>query len=331
MAQLRLFASLREIAGTARVEIPGSTVGEVVAAAGEKFGPGFVRGVETSRVWLNGEEASMDDPVSETDEVVVLPPVSGGARPATLQPADLIAFLPVIVLVLVVAANSLGLEVWAAALVATAALWALDLGSTFSSRGRLFAPVAVVVSSVAAVIASHTLGGLGYGLTSALAAAVILGWAVALAAYRPMDVAGPTLLAALLVGLGTASLLLTRSPFAPVDRGVDVFLVSVTVAVALGSLVARIPAMPFLDPMSVTALAAVGAAVGAAAFWELDVVGYLLVGLVVAVTLVAGRGLSSILRRGVVSLTELSPGVLASLDGVVLAAALYYPLLRIVF
>jgi hypothetical protein len=88
--------------------------------------------------------------------------------------------------------------------------------------------------------------------------------------------------------------------------------------------------IPLLDPFSVTALAAVLASTGAAAFWDLDIVGYLLVGLGVAVSLVAGRGLSSMLRQGRVSLTELSPGAVVSLDGVLLAAAIYYPLIRIV-
>jgi hypothetical protein len=36
------------------------------------------------------------------------------------------------------------------------------------------------------------------------------------------------------------------------------------------------------------------------------------------------------LRMGRVVLTERSPGALASLDGVVLAAAIYYPLLLLV-
>jgi molybdopterin converting factor small subunit len=331
MARLRLFANLREIAGTARVDVPGSTVGEVIAAASDKFGKDFSRGVETSRVWLNGEEAAMGDLVAEDDEVVLLPPVSGGAQPASLNAADLVAFLPLVVLLLVGLASTQGPEVWAAALVAAAAMWALDVGAAFSARGRLFAPIAVTVTATSAVIASHALGGLGYGLTVPLAVAVVLGWSIAFAAYRPVDVAAPNLLGALLAGLAAASLLLSRSSSAPAERGLDVFLVVVVVAVSLGSLVARLPPMPFLDPMSVTAFAAVGAAVGAAAFWGLDMVGYLLVGLGVAVALVAGRGLASMLRRGVVALTEVPPGVLASLDGVVLAAALYYPLLRVVF
>jgi hypothetical protein len=56
----------------------------------------------------------------------------------------------------------------------------------------------------------------------------------------------------------------------------------------------------------------------------------LLIGLGIAVAMVAGKGLSSMLRLGVVSLTDLPPGAAVSLDSVVLAAAIFYPLIRIV-
>ena len=79
MPVLRLFASAREAAGTGRVELEGSTVGEVLRAATERFGEGFAAVLGTSRVWVNGEPASEGDPVGPDDEVAVLPPVSGGA------------------------------------------------------------------------------------------------------------------------------------------------------------------------------------------------------------------------------------------------------------
>jgi hypothetical protein len=86
-----------------------------------------------------------------------------------------------------------------------------------------------------------------------------------------------------------------------------------------------------LDPYSVTAIGAILAALAAALLWDLDVVGYLLVGLGIAVALVAGRGFSSMLRTGRVALTERPPGMLISLDGVVLGASIYYPLLLLIF
>ena len=78
MARLRLFASAREAAGTGRDELPGATVGEVLAQARRRYGDTFSAVLAASRVWRNGEPAADDDPVGDDDEVAVLPPVSGG-------------------------------------------------------------------------------------------------------------------------------------------------------------------------------------------------------------------------------------------------------------
>lgn len=330
MAKLRLFASLREIAGTSRLDIPAATVGEVIEAAGNKFGPEFQRGMETARVWLNGEEAAMSDEVGEDDEVVALPPVSGGGQPATLAPTDLMALLPLGVAIVAILANLQEQPIWAAALVAIVAAWAVDVSTAFVSRGRAFAPLAVVTAGAASTLAAHILGPTGYGLSMAIAVAVILGWAVAFHAYRQIEVFAPTLLVGILGALGSASMVLTRSSFTPDPQAVDVFLVAAIVGIALGALVGRMPALPFLDRFSTTAIGAVLAAVAAASFWDLDVVGYLLVGLGISVALVAGQGLSSMLRTGGVILTERPPGFLPALDGVVLAAAIYFPLVRLI-
>jgi molybdopterin synthase sulfur carrier subunit len=78
MPLLRLFAAAREAAGTARDDVPGATVEQVLARAVERYGAGFDAVLTTSRVWVNGEEASPDMLLNEDDEVAVLPPVSGG-------------------------------------------------------------------------------------------------------------------------------------------------------------------------------------------------------------------------------------------------------------
>jgi molybdopterin synthase sulfur carrier subunit len=79
VATLRLFAAAREAAGTGRASMPGATVQAVIDAAVAEFGPNFARVVESSRIWCNGEQAELGDPVNEDDEVAVLPPVSGGS------------------------------------------------------------------------------------------------------------------------------------------------------------------------------------------------------------------------------------------------------------
>jgi molybdopterin converting factor small subunit len=79
MAVVRLFASVREAAGTGRDTVPGATVAEVLAGARDRYGERFSALLGTCRVWVNGESATDDTPVGDGDEVAVLPPVSGGA------------------------------------------------------------------------------------------------------------------------------------------------------------------------------------------------------------------------------------------------------------
>jgi molybdopterin converting factor small subunit len=57
----------------------GTTVGEVLDGARARFGERLIAVLPSCRVWVNGEPAGIDDPVTEGDEVAVLPPVSGGA------------------------------------------------------------------------------------------------------------------------------------------------------------------------------------------------------------------------------------------------------------
>ena len=78
MAVLRLFASAREAAGTGRDVVDGATVGAVVANAAARYGESFRELVPSCRIWLNGEQAGLDDEVGAADEVALLPPVSGG-------------------------------------------------------------------------------------------------------------------------------------------------------------------------------------------------------------------------------------------------------------
>ena len=54
-------------------------VGEVVGLAVEKFGPDFASILPACRIWVNGNPAKEDDKVFNSDEVAILPPVSGGA------------------------------------------------------------------------------------------------------------------------------------------------------------------------------------------------------------------------------------------------------------
>jgi molybdopterin converting factor small subunit len=54
-------------------------VAEALDLARARYGARFSEVLAGSRVWLNGEPADPTAPVTERDEVAVLPPVSGGA------------------------------------------------------------------------------------------------------------------------------------------------------------------------------------------------------------------------------------------------------------
>lgn len=78
MPTIRLFAGAREAAGTDRDTLDGATVRAVLDEAIARYGDGFASVLGSCKVWVNGEPAGPDDAVAPTDEVAVLPPVSGG-------------------------------------------------------------------------------------------------------------------------------------------------------------------------------------------------------------------------------------------------------------
>ena len=75
---MRLFASAREAAGTGTDVFEGDTVHDVLVAAEQRYGPRFGDVLKTCRIWVNGDAARDDTPIGPSDEVAILPPVSGG-------------------------------------------------------------------------------------------------------------------------------------------------------------------------------------------------------------------------------------------------------------
>jgi molybdopterin synthase sulfur carrier subunit len=81
VVKVRLFAALRDLAGSSEVEAEGGTVGEVVEALAARFGERFERVARAGSVVVDGERASGDASLSGGEQVALLPPVSGGDRP----------------------------------------------------------------------------------------------------------------------------------------------------------------------------------------------------------------------------------------------------------
>jgi diacylglycerol kinase family enzyme/molybdopterin converting factor small subunit len=90
-----LFAALRDIAGDRELDVPGSTVDEIVDTLTEKFGERFGAVARSGSVVLDGERAGFDDEVGEDTEVGLLPPVSGGSLPARRPERVLLIVNPV--------------------------------------------------------------------------------------------------------------------------------------------------------------------------------------------------------------------------------------------
>ena len=80
--KVRLFAALREMAGSTEVEASGRTAGDLVEQLSERYGDRFAKVAAVGSVVVNGERADHATPVTEDDEVALLPPVSGGCRRA---------------------------------------------------------------------------------------------------------------------------------------------------------------------------------------------------------------------------------------------------------
>jgi sulfur-carrier protein len=79
--RVRLFAALRELAGTSELDIDAVDVGDLLDQLSSKFGTEFDRIIASGSVIVDGERSSRDRPLAPTDEVALLPPVSGGYSP----------------------------------------------------------------------------------------------------------------------------------------------------------------------------------------------------------------------------------------------------------
>jgi molybdopterin converting factor small subunit len=66
------------MAGSAFVEVDASTAGEAVDALGVRFGERFARLARSGSLVVDGERAEDDQPLDGSQEVALLPPVSGG-------------------------------------------------------------------------------------------------------------------------------------------------------------------------------------------------------------------------------------------------------------
>jgi molybdopterin converting factor small subunit len=329
MARLRLFANLREIAGSSEVEIRGDTVGAVLDRAADRYGQEFKRTLEHARVWINGEPADAADPVGRLDEVALIPPVSGGATQATLTVSGIQVAL---VTVALLAANAFAEPAWfVAVLVGAGAAWAWDITGDDEPWRPYRVPVLLAVLAgglatygfeVAELVPAGR--GVGLGIAAGLAVMITLVSGVFSPRHRSLVSLVSTATVALAAALAIGSLVLVRIQTVQGQDLIWVFLSMVIVGKAAAGLLARAKT-PSLDPLTGAVLATVLAAVAASFVWDLGFVALFLVGIFVAIGLVAGISMGSLIRVGEIYLTDAVEGPLVALDGPVLAALVYAP------
>ena len=327
MARVRLFANLRELAGTSKLEVAGETVDAVVGELIERFGADFEKSLESSRIWKNGEEAKPSDTVTESDELALIPPVSGGATALPRNEGYENLFLAAAVVALL-AASAHGVAVFAAALVGVAAIWAVDIAANASSRDLVVDYAPLLTSIVVSVLTTFGFGASGLGIAAMLSVVVSLAWAVFRPEARDLTSMAATLMASLMAALCVGSLLLTRVSTLGEEK-VAGFIIMALAGALVGHTVGRMKRQ-LVDQFMASAVATVVAAVAVAAMSNLDLLEWFFIGLVVAISFISGRGIGAAFRTGQVYLSHRVDGSLAALDGPILAAGVFLPFLRLI-
>ena len=329
MARVRLFASLREIAGASHVVIEGDTIRDVVAALASRYGPEFERRMETSRIWKNGEEGAEADPVADADELAVIPPVSGGASMGS-PGIGLEGLILAGIAVLLLGANVLGTSFLLAVWVGVAALWAADLALASSDGDFRLDYLPLWAAILVSLVATNTLGLPGLGVGMAISLLVAMGWSLVRQGSRDVTVISASALAALVVSLSVSSLLLAR---VSASGDGDSRIAGLVIITLLGTLIGRLAERSrarMADPYMMGSLAVVLSALAVSYIAGFEILQWFFLGLVTAAAVIAGRGIGSAFRTGRIRLASRPEGYLTALDGPVLALAVFLPALRLI-
>jgi molybdopterin converting factor small subunit len=324
MARVRLFANLRELAGTSAIEIEGSTVAEILGAATTRFGPDFGRALETAQVWVDGDRVDQNAAVPVGAEVAVIPPVSGGAF-VVQSPVGLEIGLVAATFGILFLGNALSLKWFTVLVVLVASVWALDLTGATDRRGLPMANVAILLAIGGGALATYRWGALGMAAASGGAVVLVLVASVFRPLLRPIDsfAAGATVAVVAATGTAAAVLLRLRSR----DETL-IFLFVLTVAVVVSWFSDR-SEMPILDPLVALLVGAVLAGAVGGALWAPDLLSAIGASVAAAIALVAGRNLGMLLRAGGFFAQGTIPGSLGYFDGALLAAGAFWSILTV--
>lgn len=322
MARLRLFANLRETAGTSVAEFPGQTVGDVLQAAQDAYGPEFSRGITIAKVWVNGEPADETERVTATDEIALIPPVSGGALAARAVDSSG-ALLVVALLAALVISNVVDTKIFVFAVVGAALAWLWDTTDVLRLRNITVSPIPLMVGATAAANGAYSWGAAGFAGGVAVAIVLTLTWAVLEPNHRSTRTVAVSTTLAAVSALATGSLVLTHLQSLPT--------VNASLAVAGAAAFAAWGVQQSggevggLDPNLGMVLGAVIAGlVSGLAAETLSIPTMILASAAGAAGLIAGRAFGSLLRTGSVVHTARAPGLLTMFDAAALGVAAFW-------
>lgn len=321
MATLRLFASLREIAGTNRVDYEVDSVGAALDLAVAQFGDRFEAGLGTAQVWVNGDQAERKTPVGSGDEIALIPPVSGGATTVD-QAADLTStVLAGTLWVTVLLANLISTEALTFAVVGAAIAWLWDISDTYSLRNPSVQIIPSLAGATAGATAAYRFGEAGLAGGVGLAVMFALAWAVFDKRNRSVAALSATAVLSAVGAVAAGALVLIRLDSA---AKVTAFLFIAALA-AVGSWAGRRFGGASIDPNLAMALLVIAGGIVIGALAEsLEILVTVLAAALAAGGVIAGRALGSMVRNGDVLHTVRAPGMLTMVDPAILGSAMWW-------
>jgi molybdopterin synthase sulfur carrier subunit len=326
MPTLRLFARFREIAGTDEIAVAEGTVGEILDRASETYGPAFANGLKAAGVWVNGDPAGRDAVVGVNDEMAIIPPVSGGTyaapsprRTATVDPAE--SILSVIVLAALLVSAWVPLEWFVVITVGAALAWLWDLADTDATREGSINLYATLFAPPLAAAATYAWGYEGFAGGFAAAVGIALFWPIFESRWRGIESIAMTAAVSMIAAAGAGALVMLRMMSTSIALS---YLLIVALAI-IAALVTSVYGGQTIDPNVGTLVGAIIAGLLAGVLTtDIDVATGLVAAVAVAAGLIAGRVLGSMIRTGTIMHTVRLPGQLSPLDGLWLAAPLFW-------
>jgi molybdopterin synthase sulfur carrier subunit len=324
MARLRLFANLREIAGTSAVDIDGETVDEILEAATSKFGDDFGRALAPAQVWVDGDRAARETSVSPASEVAVIPPVSGGATvvqsPAAIEIGFLVGFSAALLI-----ANAISLQWLSVAVVGVGGVWAFDLVASADRRGLPVGHAPVLLAVVGGAISTYRFGAPGMAAATAGAVLLALLWSIIQPGLRAVDSFAAGTLLAIVAAFGASGLVLLR--LRSEDEAL-VFLIVAVVGIAVSWVMDRSD-NPVVDPLIGLIVVSLVAGAAASLVWAPETLDAIAASVAASLALVAGRNLGLLVRAGGFFAQGPVPGSLAYFDGLLLAAGAFWAIVTV--